>query len=191
MDAPTRHTAALTCIQYASLAWTHDNDNWMAYLTGDIPVGAYDSARLANLGIGHAAIDAGGGYTYLNATTGRELSVVAGFTGNWENSSTEYRNGIDVHVDWAISQLLSNQWQVGLVGYVYDQVTGDGGSGNRVGSIKSHVASIGPELGYLFKVDGRPAYFNVRGYKEFWADHRVEGYTLFATISLPLGGRMK
>jgi hypothetical protein len=33
----------------------------MTYLTGDIPVGAYDPTRLSNLGIGHAAIDGGGG----------------------------------------------------------------------------------------------------------------------------------
>src|SRR5262249_44996975 len=46
-----------------SLAWTSGVHNWMTYLTGDIPVGAYDSKRLANIGIGHGAIDAGGGYT--------------------------------------------------------------------------------------------------------------------------------
>jgi hypothetical protein len=28
---------------------------------GDIPVGAYDSMRLSNIGIGHGAIDGGGG----------------------------------------------------------------------------------------------------------------------------------
>ena len=63
---------------FASLAWTKGNDNWMTYLTGDIPVGAYQSNRLANLGIGHGAIDAGGGYTYLNDKTGLEFSAVAG-----------------------------------------------------------------------------------------------------------------
>jgi hypothetical protein len=32
----------------------------MVYGTGDIPVGDYDPRRLANLGIGHGAIDFGG-----------------------------------------------------------------------------------------------------------------------------------
>jgi len=45
---------------FASLAWTQGNDNWMADLTGDIRMGANDSGRLANLGFGHAAINAGG-----------------------------------------------------------------------------------------------------------------------------------
>ena len=29
-----------------NLAWASGNDNWMTYLTGDIPVGSYDSKRL-------------------------------------------------------------------------------------------------------------------------------------------------
>ncbi|MGT2492460.1 transporter [Cupriavidus basilensis] len=43
-----------------------------------MPTGAYNSQRLANIGIGHAAIDAGAGYTYLNEKTGHEFSVVMG-----------------------------------------------------------------------------------------------------------------
>ena len=50
----------------ASLRWNAGVHNYMTYLTGDIPVGAYNSARLSNIGIGHGAIDAGGGYTYFN-----------------------------------------------------------------------------------------------------------------------------
>jgi hypothetical protein len=51
-------------------------EDWLT-LTGDIPVGAYDPKRLANLGIGHGAIDGGAGYTYFNPQTGHE------FSGGW------------------------------------------------------------------------------------------------------------
>lgn len=176
---------------FASLAWNQGNDNWMTYVTGDLPVGAYNSKRLANLGIGHAAIDAGGGYTYLNNTTGLEFSGVAGVTYNWENKDTNYQNGIDSHLDWAASQFLSANWEVGVAGYVYYQLTGDSGSGDKVGAFKSRVAAVGPEVGYAFKFNGQPAYFNLRGYWEFWAQNRVEGYALFATLSIPLGSAGK
>lgn len=181
---------------YASLAWNSGVDNWMTYLTGDIPVGAYNSKRLANIGIGHGAIDAGGGYTYLNEKNGRELSAVLGFTYNWKNSDTDYKNGIDMHLDWAASQFLSEQWQAGVVGYVYQQLTADTYStegiagalrARALGSFKSRVASAGPEVGYLFKIGDKQAYANLRAYWEFWAQNRVEGYAVFATISLPLG----
>jgi len=178
----------------ASLAWNQGVHNVMTYVTGDIPVGAYDSKRLANLGIGHAAIDAGGGYTYLNQTTGQEFSAVAGLTYNWRNTDTDYKNGIDFHLDWAASQFLSASWQVGVAGYVYQQLTSDsyptGGvvgamRKQALGGFKSRVAAIGPQLGYLFKAGNKQAYANLRAYKEFWAQNRVEGYAVIATISIP------
>ncbi len=171
----------------ANIAWNQGVHNTMAYVTGDIPVGAYDSKRLANLGIGHAAIDAGGGYTYLNQQTGREFSAVLGATYNWENKDTNYRNGVDSHLDWAASQFLSANWQVGIAGYVYYQLTSDSGSGARLGSFKSKVAAVGPEVGYVFNMSGQQAYANLRGYYEYWAENRVQGYALFATLSIPLG----
>jgi hypothetical protein len=75
----------------ASLRWNEGVNNFMTYLTGDIPVGAYDPARLANLGIGHGAIDSGGGYTYFDQTSGHEFSAVTGLTYNFVNPSTNYQ----------------------------------------------------------------------------------------------------
>ena len=77
----------------ASLKWNAGVHNFMTYVTGDIPVGAYDPTRLANVGIGHGAIDGGGGYTYFNPATGHEFSAVAGFTYNFKNQRHEYQNG--------------------------------------------------------------------------------------------------
>jgi len=95
--------------------------NFLAYVAGDVPVGDYQSNRLANLGIGHGAIDAGGGYTYFNPQTGHEFSGVLGFTYNFTNTATDYQNGVDMHFDWGASQFLTKQWQVGLVGYAYQE----------------------------------------------------------------------
>ena len=171
----------------ASLAWNDGVHNWMTYVTGDIPVGDYDSSRLANLGIGHGGIDGGGGYTYFNPKTGHEFSAVVGVTYNWENSDTNYKNGVDSHLDWAASQFVNANWEVGVAGYVYCQLTGDSGSGAKLGSFKSKIAAIGPEVGYAFPVGSAQGYANLRGYWEFWADNRVEGYAVFAMLVIPLG----
>ncbi|MBU3622004.1 transporter [Polynucleobacter sp. CS-Odin-A6] len=171
----------------ASLSWNKGNNNFMTYLTGDIPVGTYNPDSLATIGLGHAAIDTGGGYTYLNSATGLEFSGVLGATYNWMNQQTNYQSGIDSHLDWSVSQFLSASWQVGIAGYVYYQLTGDSGSGNKVGAFKSQIAAIGPQIGYLFNINKKQAYINVRAYKEFWAQNRVEGYAAIATISIPLG----
>ena len=171
----------------ASLTWNQGNNNFKTYVTGDIPVGTYSPTSLAAIGIGHAAMDAGGGYTYLNNTTGLEFSGVLGATYNWMNTQTNYKNGIDSHLDWSVSQFVSQNWQVGIAGYGYYQLTADSGSGDRVGAFKSRIAAVGPQIGYLFNLGKNQAYINLRAYKEFWAQNRVEGYATIATISIPLG----
>ena len=40
------------------------NNNYLAYTTFNVPTGAYQLGRLANVGINHYSVDAGGGYSY-------------------------------------------------------------------------------------------------------------------------------
>jgi hypothetical protein len=168
----------------ASLKWNMGVNNFMTYITGDIPVGNYSSASLANLGLGHGAIDAGGGYTYLNPATGHEFSAVAGFTYNFINPVTQYQSGVDFHLDWGASQFLSKQFFVGLVGYAYDQVSGDSGSGDKVGSFESRVFSIGPQLGYIFPIAGKQGFLGLKSYFEFGAQNRPEGWNTWLTFAI-------
>jgi hypothetical protein len=168
----------------ASLRWNQGVHNFMTYVTGDIPVGAYDSSRLANLGIGHGAIDGGAGYTYFNPQTGHEFSAVGGFTYNFKNTDTQYRNGVDFHLDGAFSQFLSKQLFVGVVGYTYQQVTADSGALPILGDFKSRVSAIGPQIGYLFPVGNMQGYLNLKGYKEFDAANRPDGYNVWLTFAI-------
>ena len=166
-----------------SLRWNNGVHNWMTYLTGDIPVGAYDSSRTANIGIGHGAIDAGAGYTYLNPATGHEFSAVLGFTYNFINQSTQYQNGVDMHLDWGWSQFLSKQFFVGLVGYVYKEIGCDSGSGDRVGCFQSQVVGVGPQVGVIFPLaDKLQGFLNLKLYGEFAHDHRPDGWNAWLTF---------
>ncbi len=168
----------------ASLKWNQGVNNFMVYGTGDIPAGAYSATRLANLGIGHGAVDGGAGYTFLNLENGREFSAVAGLTYNLKNDSTNYQNGADFHLDWAASQLLSKQLFVGLTGYLYHQVTDDSGGGDHVGGFKSQVAAVGPQIGYIFPVGSMQGYLNLKGYGEFAARNRPSGYNIWLTFAI-------
>ena len=168
----------------ATLKWNSGVHNFMTYVTGDIPVGAYDPTRLANLGIGHAAVDGGGGYTYFNPQAGHEFSAVAGFTYNFKNHDTQYQNGIDFHVDWGASQFLSKQVFVGLVGYAYQQVTDDFGQHPILGGFRSRVLGVGPQIGFLFPVGDMQGYLNLKGYGEFDAANRPSGWNTWLTFSI-------
>jgi hypothetical protein len=100
------------------------------------------------------------------------------------NESTQYQNGVDMHLDWGASQFLTKQVQVGLVGYLYDQVSCDGGSGDRVGCFESRVVSIGPQIGFIFPVGVMQGYLNFKAYAEFDAADRPSGWNAWATLVL-------
>lgn len=171
----------------ATLRWNRGNGNWLAYTMAGVPVGAYEVGRLANIGLNHWSLDAGGGYTYLDANTGHEFSIVGGVTYNFENTDTNYQNGVDGHIDWAASQFLSEQLHIGLVGYIYYQLSGDSGSGAVLGDFESRVFAAGPQAGYFFPVGGAKGYVNLRGYYEFDASKRPEGWNVWLTLSFPFG----
>jgi hypothetical protein len=168
----------------ASLKWNFGVNNFMTYITGDIPVGNYNSMRLANLGLGHGAIDGGAGYTYFNPAIGHEFSAVTGLTYNFVNPVTNYQSGVDWHLDWGASQFVSQQIHIGLVGYVYQQLTADSGQAPILGEFKSRVLGVGPQIGFIFPVGGMQGYLNLKGYKEFAAENRPEGWNAWVTFSI-------
>lgn len=170
----------------ATIKWHDGVNNYMTYLTGDIPVGTYDRTRLANFGIGHGAIDGGVGYTYLDFKTGHEFSVVSGMTYNFRNPDTDYQNGIDWHLDWGLSQFLSKHIHVGAVGYIYQQITNDNGAPSVFSDTKSRVIGIGPQIGYIFTIGKTHAYINVKGYYEFESAYRPKGWNTWFTFSIAI-----
>ena len=166
-----------------SLKWSHGEHHSMAYLSANVPVGTYDRDALTNMSISHWALDAGGGYTYFDQVN--EISAAVGFTYNFENPQTDYRNGVDGHVDWAASRFVSPDVHVGLVGYLYDQLSGDSGDGALLGDFESRVAAIGPQAGWSFTVGEAEWYANLKGYFEFAARNRPQGWDAWLTLAIP------
>jgi hypothetical protein len=177
-------TAPTDLIPIVQMRWNAGVHNFMLYGTGDLPAGQYDRTSLANTGIGHYVLDGGVGYTYLNPQTGHEFSAVAGFTHNYINPYTNYMNGTDFHLDWGASQFLTKQLLIGAVGYVYDQLTGDSGAGDRVGPFMSRVVGVGPQIGYIFPLGAYQGYINLKGYGEFDYHDRPHGYNTWLTLTI-------
>ncbi len=168
----------------ATLKWNQGVNNYMVYGMFGAPLGAYRSDRLSNLGLNHWSMDTGGGYTYFDKKN--EFSAVLGVTYNFENTDTQYRNGIDAHLDWATSRFVTEQTHVGLAGYFYRQLTGDSGAGAVLGDHKSSVNGIAPQLGHFFAVNQSQWYVDVKAYKEFGAVNRPSGWNLWVSLLIPL-----
>jgi hypothetical protein len=168
----------------ASLKWAFGVHNFLAYAGFNIPIGQFSASRYANIGIGHWAIDAGGGYTYFNQKSGWEFSGVLGFTYSFINPSTQYQDGVDMHFDWAASYTFNDKISVGLVGYAFKQLTCDGGSGDFDACDISQVVGVGPQLTYNFPVNDWQGSLNFKVYKEFFAQSRPAGWNGWITLSI-------
>ena len=75
--------------------------------------------------------------------------------------------------------------QIGVAGYFYHQLTGESGSGAKLGDFGSQVTGIGPQFGYFFPAGKRwLGYFNLRSYYEFDANNRPSGWNIFVTLAI-------
>jgi hypothetical protein len=167
----------------ATLKWNVGDHNFMVYATGNVPTGYYDKTVLGTPGLGFWAIDGGLGYTYDN-DKGLEFSVVAGMTYNFEDPTTQYQSGVDGHIDVGASYLIADPFYVGAAGYLFHQLTPDVGAPADLGWHISKVAGAGPQLGWSWRSHGLEVDVNLRGYAEFAAQNRPEGYAAWFTVTL-------
>jgi hypothetical protein len=175
----------------ASLGWKRRTGDrfraWSTYGSVFIPVGDYELGRIANVGKNRWAVDVGGAYTMANFKRGRELSSVLGFTFNGDNEDTDYSTGTEMHLEVAGKQHLPNHWSFGVVGYWYEQLTGDSNNPEILGDFKGRAIALGPEVSYQFVQNPkRPVTLDLRWYHEFEVKNRLEGDSVFLTISFPL-----
>jgi hypothetical protein len=167
-----------------TLKWNQGVNNEMIYIAGNIPSGTYDPNRLANLSFGFWGVDAGAGYTYLDPKAGHEFSIVGGLTYSAMNPYLQYQNGIDFHVDWAVSQFVTKSVLVGLTGYYFQQLTDDSGPGAVLGGFRGMTVGVGPQIGFLFPVGEYQGYLNLKALKDLEVENRPQGWSAFVTFAL-------
>jgi hypothetical protein len=175
----------------ASLGWKKRTGDrfraWSVYSSVFVPVGDYAVGRIANVGKNRWALDLGGAYTMANFSGGRELSAVLGFTFNGDNQDTDYETGTEMHLEFAGKQHLPKHWSFGVVGYWYEQLTGDGNNPDLLGDFKGRVIALGPELSYQVTASKtHPLTLDLRWYHEFDVTNRMAGDAIFLTFSVPL-----
>lgn len=111
----------------ATLGWHQGNYHWTFGTLLNVPIGFWEKGNLANIGFGRWGADFTGALTYLNMTTGVELSGAVGFTINGENPDTDYKSGTEFHLELGAMQNFSKTFALGVGAYYYDQITGDSG----------------------------------------------------------------
>jgi hypothetical protein len=173
----------------STLGWHEGNLHYTLGTLVNVPIGQWEFGNPVNIGFNRWVIDATGALTYLNPQTGVELSGAAGFTFNFENPDTDYKSGTEFHAEGAAMLHLSHTFSMGVNGYAYEQLTGDSGSGAKLGAFEGQVFGIGPALDYTFMVGQVPVVTNLRYFYEFGVENRLQGHAGFLNVVIPLGGQ--
>jgi hypothetical protein len=160
--------------------------HWQLGVGGIIPSGSYVTGQLSNASLNRPAVDLFGALTWLDPATGVDLSAAAGFTFNQPNTATDYKTGNEFHLEWAASKSLTKEVSLGLVGYYYQQLTGDTGTGAVLGPFKGRAVALGGTIGYTFEVGKLPISTRLKVYREFDVQNRMEGTAGYLTVSLPI-----
>jgi hypothetical protein len=170
----------------AFIGWHAGNFHWQLGVGGIIPSGTYVPGQLSNVSLNRPAIDVFGAITWLDPAIGWDLSAAAGFTFNKTNTATDYKTGDEFHLEWAVTKYLTRQFTIGLVGYYYQQLTGDSGTGALLGAFEDRVVALGGSIGYTFEIGKLPVSTRIKVYREFDVQNRMEGTAGFFTGAVPL-----
>jgi len=127
-----------------ALNWSVGNFHFRLAEVIIAPTGAYDTDRVVNIGRNYWAFDTVGAVTYFDPLMGIEMSVAPGVMFNTRNDATDYLTGTEFHLDFTASKFIAPNFALGIRGYYYTQLSGDEGSGARLGSFKSESFGIGP-----------------------------------------------
>lgn len=172
----------------ATLGWHDGNLHWTTGAMLNVPIGDYHEGDIANVAFNRWGLDLNGALTWFDPASGWEVSGAAGFTFNGENPETDYNTGTEFHFEGAVTKTFSPSFSAGLVGYYYEQVTGDSGDGANLGDFKGQVSALGATFGYNFQMGNTPVSMRVKVFEEFDARNRLEGTAAYVTFTVPVGG---
>lgn len=153
----------------------------------NVPIGDYRAGHLSNLSFNRLVLDTSVALTWKDEKSGWDISGKTGVSFNGSNPSTNYDTGNEWHVEASIEKTLSPAWSVGVQAYYFNQITGDSGSGARLGDFEGEVTGVGATAAYNFKIAGKiPATFRLHAFTEMDAKNRLEGDSVFLDFSMPL-----
>lgn len=169
----------------AMLAWKSGSWQFDALLTVYAPTGDFETGRLANTGLNYWTFEPTVGINYNNEKTGLNFALHTGITLNTENNDTSYKSGSVLHTEVSITQLLplgKGYLGIGANAFLYEQITGDSGSGARLGSFKSRSIGVGPALSYFLPIGDNTLAAEVKWIPERNTEKRMEGDSMWLKV---------
>ncbi len=149
-----------------------------------LPTGGYDRNDVVNIGLNYYTIGMSLGMSWFPV---KELQIGTKFfyNTNTRNSSTQYRSGNELSMDYVVGYQLNEKFNVGVNGYYYRQLTDDKVNGRLFrDGFKGEVLAVGPTLRYNLT---EKVALTVKHQHEVLAYNRPRGDRFWLQFVIPLG----
>ncbi len=171
------------------LGWTNGTDlKYDVRLGIYAPSGDYEVGKLANTGRNYWTFEPAVSFSWLSSKIGTEVTVFAGVDFNTENPDTDYTSGTSFHLEGTLAQHLP-LGKLGFIGvganaFLYQQISGDSGSGATLGDFEGRTAGVGPVISFVTKVGGHDLAAELKWLPELNVDNRLKGDTIWFKLGL-------
>lgn len=152
-----------------------------------LPTGDYKVNQLANVGKNYWTFEPGIMASWLSSKIGTELSFYTGLDFNTANNDVDYQSGTSFHVDATVAQhlpLLGGFVGAGANGFYYKQITGDSGSGARLGDFEGMTTGVGPVVSYIRQMGRTQLAAEIKWLPELDVDKRMKGDSIWFKLAL-------
>ena len=149
------------------LGWDQGDFSHTFHVLGVIPTGRYQPGFYPLTGFNRPSLDVGWAFTWFEKNTKLQFNGAVGFMTSLENEATQYQTGDEFHAEWAVGYKFDNGLILGVAGYDYRQITGDSGTGARLGSFMGAQDAVGPSLSYSTLIGKLPVVISVRDYEQY------------------------
>ncbi|MGA9912569.1 MAG: transporter [Paraburkholderia sp.] len=167
--------------------WEQGDLKWQGTFGIYAPTGNFEKGALANIGKNYWTFEPGAAASYLSSKYGFELTAFTGFDFNTENGTTNYQTGDQFYLDGTLAQhlpLLGGFVGAGANGFFYQQITGDSGSGARLGGFEGMTAGVGPAVSYAYSVGDLDVAAEFKWLPEISVSNRLNGNTLWFKLAV-------
>ena len=171
------------------IGWTNGPDlKYDTRLSIYAPSGNYEVGKLANAGRNYWTFEPSVSASWLSTKIGTEVTVFAGLDFNTKNEATDYQSGTSLHLESTVAQHLP-LGKLGVIGvgasaFLYDQISGDSGSGATFGGFEGRTVGVGPVVSYITKVGKADLAAEVKWLPELNVEKRLQGDIIWFKIGL-------
>lgn len=143
------------------------------------PTGGYEVGRVANTGKNYWTFEPGIMGSWLSSKIGLEASLFAAVNFNTKNDATDYQSGTAMHLDATVAEhlpLAGGFVGVGANAFYYQQISGDSGTGARLGGFEGMTTGVGPVLSYVHPIGQKSQLLaEAKWLPELDTTHRLKG----------------